>query len=980
MVASDAGINNLLSASLVLAPTFTGDDPASRKSFIGITVNGTATANATSGIYRFADTVKTNLLLNAKIHSIAYNGAYLVAGSYETTTVYRSTNPLVTTPTVSTSLATKGPSGDNRTMVAWLGSSVVAGTSGDESAFAKSTDNGQTFDDISLIDTVITNARDVAVKSDGSKVYLVTDDGTDTSVWRIASDWKRVFCQKGTTDFIVRIEPSSASIIYLAKKGGTTIYYNSAGGAAAWLTRNCVINVQDMAVESSTVAYVLNAAGSVSKTTNGGGSWAAAIPTTLASGATIASVSAGTMLVGSQNGFVAYSTNGSVTWVMIPQAIGAGAGNVQVIADAGFATNKLIYASGDAPGQNIMRWKIGTSTAWTDIFNGVFIGGIYGLAMTNNILYALEYNGVTNQSTLWRHISPAVDQVVTTEWTASTTTATTDPDDANVALNAAPQALKASASKLWAVKTNGTNKLYSYSDVIMNVTITLLQPADGYSVNINSLTGIAYDTPFTWGRPSVATAYQLLIAYDEDFLMLVATIPVTMNNTIAYVMVGPQQVGAANINFIPGTVYYWKMRVTLPGLSPYSEIRHFTIESLPDASAQAMVSGQSGMVTGTNPAFSWNPLAGATEYQFMLSDNPEMTSAILDTKVTTTAVKVNITLEHGKTYFWRVRATKPIESDWSALVTFKVAEKPAEPVPPVIKESAPPETITLSLPAQQESLLLPPSASTTIETPGYLHVIVLIMVAALGVILFLISGRSPRQVFAFARRAERSLGPSRRIKTTGTKPVKPKLRRDTVKEVPESLEPPEEAATRLPTIEKGKEGAAVVFAAKSFMWMLAEEKGTGEEQTGLSEGEQRSLGKKLAVKIQGLTRRENLYIKYPQDAAMLLRLWAQYGSRDETNRYLTNSFKSRPDNAIRLLKCYLPTAQTDKEAPSADDFTREHYDNIAEVVDPDKVYAALTKVFKFKVATIEEITPVKPADRNLAFKFMRLHLQAKGKG
>jgi len=53
------------------------------------------------------------------------------------------------------------------------------------------------------------------------------------------------------------------------------------------------------------------------------------------------------------------------------------------------------------------------------------------------------------------------------------------------------------------------------------------------------------------------------------------------------------------------------------------------------------------------------------------------------------------------------------------------------------------------------------------------------------------------------------------------------------------------------------------------------------------------------------------------------------------------------------------------------------YNSLAEVVDPDKVYAAIAKVFKFTVEAIEERTPVKPAERNLAFKFMRLHLQKK---
>ena len=972
VVVSDAGFNNLLSASLALAPTFEGDDPDNRKVFIGVTVNGTAAAIATSGIYRFIDTTKTDLLLDKKIHSIDYNGAYLIAGSYDTTAVYRSTNPSSAIPTLNTSTATKSPGGDNKVLTAWLGSIIVAGTSGVESAFAKSGDNGATFNDISLIDTAITNARDVAVTTDGSKVYFVTDNGINTSLWRKASDWTRVFSLKGTTDLIVRTDPSSASIVYLGTKGGTAIYYNSAGGTASWITRNCVFNVQDIAVESTQVASALDAAGSVSKTTNGGASWFAATPTPLNNGATIVSVSADTLLVGSQDGFVAYSTNGSISWTVIPQAIGAGAGNVQVVADANFATNRIIYAACDTAGQNIVTWKIGASSAWTDIFNGTITGGIFGLAITNNVLYALEYNAGAGQSTLWRHISPATAAASSTEWNASTTTALTDVDDANVQLNAAPRALKASNGKLWAVKRNGTNKLYSYADAILDVTIALLQPAEGSSVHVNSLTGVAYDILFRWQRPTVATEYELFIAYDEDFLIPVATITVTTNNTIAFVLVGPQQVAPANINFIPGTIYFWKIRTTQPGYSPYSVTRNISIEALPSASAQAIVLGQSGMVTGTNPAFSWRPLQGATEYQFMLSDNPEMTSPILDAKVTTTAIQVNVTLEYGMTYFWRVRSTKPIESDWSALVNFRVADKPTEPGPPVIVEEGPLITVTIPPQAEQPKwVLLPPTTvSTTTVTPGYLYIILFIMAILLGVVVVLIYASTPKQPVTLERGTRRPPGPDNKTKLPDARPP---VRPETFDEKREPHTAPEEAATRPPITEKSKEGAAVVFAAKSFMWMLAEEKGKDESQTGLSETEKGSLGKKLAVKIRDLTRSENLYIKHPEDAAMLLRIWAQYGSREETSRYLGKSFSASPENAIRLLKCYLPPDI------SADDFDLEHYNNIIEVVDPDKVYAALTKVFKFKVDTIEEKMPVKPADRNLAFKFMRLHLQAKGR-
>jgi hypothetical protein len=179
-------------------------------------------------------------------------------------------------------------------------------------------------------------------------------------------------------------------------------------------------------------------------------------------------------------------------------------------------------------------------------------------------------------------------------------------------------------------------------------------------------------------------------------------------------------------------------------------------------------------------------------------------------------------------------------------------------------------------------------------------------------------------------------------------------------------------------VEKNKEGAAVIFAAKSFMWMVTQAELTAEGPKGLSEKERQSLGKKLAAKIHDLARKENIYLKYPQDAPMLLSIWAQYSSRKETSNYLEKSFEANPYNAIKLLRCYLPAAQPGREPPPAEAFTMAQYASVAEVIETDLIYAALTKLFKFKAETIEDKVPVVPADRNLAFQFMRLHINTKG--
>jgi hypothetical protein len=978
-VVSNTGISRLTSASLSLAPTYLASDDDTRRVYIGLTVDGSALAIATSGIYRYVDTYKTEMLLNTNIHSIAYNGSYLVAGAYDTTNVYRSTNPTATTPTFYTSTTTKGPGGENRVVVAWIGTKVVAGTSGNESAFAISGDTGTTFNDISLVSTNITNARDVAVSADGSKVYFVTDDGSDLSLWLKTTTWQRVFSQRDTSDYIVRIEPQSASVIYLAKKGTTTIYYNSSSGATQWLARYCNINIQDLAVESTTAVYALNSAGAVSKTVNAGVYWASATATTLGTGATIVSVSTDTLLVGDQNGYVAYSTDGNLSWTLITQFVQSGAGNVQVIADEYFASNKIIYAASDTPGQNIKKWQIGTSTGWVDIFNGIIIGGIYGLAVNSNTLYGLEYDAGSGQSTIWRVFSPTTATSTSESWTYSPTTATTDINDPTVQLDAKPRALKVSSGKLWAVKTNGTNKLYSFTDIATELEIIPLKPVSGFTNPVNDISGVAFDVPFNWARPSIATEYELRISEDEDFISLVASIIVASEEPYILVMAGPHQTGNNRVDFMPGVTYYWKVRTTKPLYSLYSISRYFSIEPIVASVLQLLVPANGATDISKKPSFSWAPIAGTTEYQFILSTNWTMARPIVDEKVDKAGFKLSKELDYGKTYFWIVRATQPIVSSWSTLANFTVEDKPAEPVPPVIVQETPPVTINIPAPPPQNDInIAPPPETPPPVVPDYLITVIVIMGVLLLIVIVLIVIRLPVKLFPAYSLPRNLLGTGRKVRISGEKPGEPTEKPEIRAEVPEKPALPEIIAKRPATIDKASEGESVAFAAKSFIWLTTNQKGAEGGQPKLSTKEERSLGKKLSSRIQALAEKEPLYLKYPQDAALFLQIWARYDSRDETERYLTKSFRSRPENAIALLKCFLATPAQPETGPSGiRDFTRSQYDSLAEVINPDNVYKALTRLLKFKPDIIEGEAPIDPADRAMAYKFLRIHLQVK---
>ncbi len=209
--------------------------------------------------------------------------------------------------------------------------------------------------------------------------------------------------------------------------------------------------------------------------------------------------------------------------------------------------------------------------------------------------------------------------------------------------------------------------------------------------------------------------------------------------------------------------------------------------------------------------------------------------------------------------------------------------------------------------------------------------------------------------------------------------MKPQLKFDQYTEFsapPISLET---TSRRIPASEKKKEAPDIIRDTKQFLWMVTQQ----EEVTNLGqhnqlEKERESLGKKLADKIRDLSKNINLYEEYPEEAAMLIAIWAEYRSKKETSSNLLKSFNDNPYNALKFLKCYLPTAHLGTETVTTKDFDIAKYNLIAEVIDTEKVYETLSRLFKFKAEEIEDIVPVTPYDRDLAHQFMRLHIKAKG--
>jgi len=593
---SDADVDGLESASIAMSPDYLGSDDDLRVLFVGLTSDTASAADAedeADGIFRMDDDDVTELKVKKWIHSIDFNGTDLVAGRFGSTGVYRSADPLASSPTVSGSTTTKNPGGDSLCVVAFAGSDVVAGTSGDESAFAVSKDDGKTFNDISLIDTLLTTLSDVAVSPDGSSVFLITSDNESTpdmSLWRYASRWERVYSEQAAgSNFIVRMAPDDPDMLYLAEVDGTTIYFSREGGEDKWFTRTARYDVTDLAVEGDgDVVYEMTAYGYVSRSENTGFTWDSKVSSKLTGGSEmLLSLGEDLLIAGSTDGYVAYCDNGNTTWTKLDDDLGDA---VQVVA-TGLEDGDFVIAasSGNASGDNyIFQWELGEDDEWDTITSEDFVPdgfGIYGLAMEEGVLYAVSSNGTYSKA--FRTLTPTDEDP---SWS------TMDSDEEDFIM--APKALKVSRSdditKLWAIDNDGP-ALFSFKDTLATASPASSGPRDGASIDVNPVTGRAYTMTFSWASPSDSVEeYDLVIAldsgFDEEVLSEAVEDDADEGDTVSQV-VGPYASDPFDLEFMAGTTYYWKVRVDLdnPVRSAWSEVRSFSVAEAPEPGAPVVI-------------------------------------------------------------------------------------------------------------------------------------------------------------------------------------------------------------------------------------------------------------------------------------------------------------------------------------------------------------------------------------------------------
>ncbi len=460
----------LAKSGLSLPSDFSGQSASLRRAFVNLySPEINAAIVAQTGIFRIDDSVVATLAPTTperQIYSIAFFGTYsqgkLVAGLVNGSpcnavvpTIYMDTPCTCAGSCAMTSLkpptgaANQGNCGSDNTsvcsdnlsgigaaLIGWnpdgslayaaTGSGVLADNvtwwksptlpnpwvstliPNDESALSISRNNGDTWNQIALIDTTIDWFNDVAVSADCTTVYVASvhrNMGTGCnefdSIWRstispsvsaplpaltpIGNYWERVFthatsrcCSENQTDLpLLRVVPSCAD----SQDGGIVAWTAQYTPAQAWspdygdywVAIPSLTLIQDFTFESSRVIYDLGVGGKVQRLVYTGTAWTNTIPATLTGmiGHTIVARN-GKVLVGAalsnlQGASVGYSGDSGKNWLVNRDAMPIG-GNVHVTFDVDYDNNHFIYAAVDdnATDGTVYRNTMPSFTKWTD--------------------------------------------------------------------------------------------------------------------------------------------------------------------------------------------------------------------------------------------------------------------------------------------------------------------------------------------------------------------------------------------------------------------------------------------------------------------------------------------------------------------------------------------------------------------------------------------------------------------------------------
>lgn len=616
--------------------------------------------------------------------------------------------------------ATKEPTGQSNTSVLVppeSGGKTYAATCGTESAVSVTADGGNTWNQIGLIDTRISQINDFTPSSDfrqDNTLFILTyRTGGKHSLWRSldgGTHWERV-CS-GTLPGITAIDRvavsprsdnTSSRVVYISGSGGgaSAIWqstdngqtfnrrntYRSTGGASFTVDTWVLVNNTSLFIGSYDGAN-----GMVYYTANGG-LWYDL--ETAVGNQSLYSIAISpdyardkTLLVGNTNGGVYWSNDEGKSFQSLPLSATSPplTGNINVAFDPRFASNKTVYAASDGADKGVYRFLIGKSSVWERIDTTLPSGGLLGrmVVSAGGTLYGVNRKA---DGGMERSIDPTYSlgpsfETVTTGLTSG----------------ASLIGLWIQGNQLWSID-NANDQVVSYIDTLSQP-ITVTAPPDKVAGIGNIVDYTVRNVTLDWKALSGTTSYRWQLDHDTNF----TTVPAGFegNTGSSSVRLPPLE---------PGTKYYWRVQATEPVSSPWSPTGTFTTCLSSETNAPALINPAAGVNPAElRPIFQWSAVPGAQGYELVVATDASFSRPVItragDSCLPATAWQCDTSLSYGTTYYWKVKDMSSPSATWSAVSAFTT-----KPAPAYVAQVMPP-------PQQLPAIPAPVPAPTTAPTPA----------------------------------------------------------------------------------------------------------------------------------------------------------------------------------------------------------------------------------------------------------------------
>ena len=610
----------------------------------------------------------------------------------------------------------------------WSGNNV---TQPDESAFSRSKDNGDNWNQLSLIDTQIFRLGDYTSAANNSVFYLASVNNATRfhSLWRteagtkpLGETWERVLCLfSGRTDIILRPTPDGAKKeqIYFAVPGTRNVQYSENRGQN-WTKLQAKFHycpeVTDLAVVSDELLYVLdnemlNKCSWNESKRGGVWEWKKNIDTGLKSGSAMIAYDKDNVFVSEKGGRgrIAYSSDGGETFnLTLPLPRFESENELYFALDEEFISNGFVYAASDGSLRDIYRWTVGGVRKWkelnvprAEIPTAVFCG----LAQKGSVLYG----GFQFEEGIARLLTPHLETIRPSDWdtmprpvpnftaklgSLKATVKENDEENVEIWVIDDHDYFYGDVSRYDNKTHYNIGRLWVFTDAFSLQTPWANSPPPPAtdSIPCDVCTCEAVRFCFHWRMLPSTETYDLWIALDEDFTDIIHK----EDNITPTDQYSPSWCPEAGLpRFICGETYYWKVRSneSTEGdriRSRWSPPLRFKVKECSSSEGETYLAPR--LLTpavGSNdiarsPVFTWEGFPPTTEYELILAKDEALTDVVVKEKISTTHYQYQGQLDWGATYYWQVRATAPVLSDssvgiFTVMTPGQAAQAPSTP-------------------------------------------------------------------------------------------------------------------------------------------------------------------------------------------------------------------------------------------------------------------------------------------------------------